>query len=476
MDSPRSPQPTADLSTLLNQSRFQPFHFKALLASSLGFFTSAYDLFIIGTALVLIREQWHLSADEVGLIGSISLIATFVGAYLFGHLGDKLGRKKIYGIEATLMTGGALLSAFAPNVSVLILARVILGLGIGGDYALSAVLMSEYANRQSRGRMVSLVFSAQALGLVLGPAVALALLGAGTPHALAWRIMLGLGALPAFAVIFVRRTLPESPRWLAQVKGDAKGATESLRKLGVQSRAVVRVLPPGERPRLWQYKWTLLGTAGTWFLFDYAYYGNTISTPMILEKLAPHAQLLQSTALSLLVFATAAVPGYLLAILTIDRIGHKRLQLWGFALLSLAFLTIGLFPVVSESLIAFLVLYGVSYFFSEFGPNTTTFVLASELYPTHLRTTGHGISAGTAKVGAFLGAFLFPVLLATLGLDKTLLLTGFFGVAGFFLTALLLPEPAGKTLEELSVAHSGSGQREDNETEETGERVMRTRA
>ncbi|MBU2778835.1 MFS transporter, partial [Acidithiobacillus caldus] len=148
----------------------------------MGFFTSAYDLFIIGTALVLIKAEWHLNASEVGLIGSISLIATFVGAYFFGILADKLGRKKVYGLEAILMTIGALLSAVAPNVTVLLIARVILGLGIGGDYPMSAVLMSEYANAKSRGRMVSLVFSAQAIGLVMGPVVALTLLAAGMNH------------------------------------------------------------------------------------------------------------------------------------------------------------------------------------------------------------------------------------------------------------------------------------------------------
>lgn len=94
------------------------------------FFTSAYDLFIISTALVLIKDEWHLSAQQVGLIGSISLIATFVGAFLFGSLADRLGRKSVYGIEAMLMVLGALMSAFSFNVSFLLLSRFILGLGI----------------------------------------------------------------------------------------------------------------------------------------------------------------------------------------------------------------------------------------------------------------------------------------------------------------------------------------------------------
>ncbi|WP_010637763.1 MFS transporter [Acidithiobacillus thiooxidans] len=312
------------------------------------------------------------------------------------------------------MTVGALLSAFAPDVTVLLIARVILGLGIGGDYPLSAVLMSEYANVKSRGRMVSLVFSAQAIGLVTGPVVALTLLAAGVNHDLAWRLMLGLGALPAAAVIYIRRTLPESPRWLARVKGDAVAAGKQLASFSLGT-ATATVQDKIVKQPLSRYWLTLLGTAGGWFMFEYAYYGNTISTPMIMSHIAPHADVVTSTALSLMVFAIVAVPGYFLAAFTIDRVGHKTLQMLGFFLMGLMFLLIGAFPVLTQSVGVFLVLYGVSYFFAEYGPNTTTFVLAAELFPVNLRTTGHGLSAGTAKVGAFLGALVFPILLHDYG-------------------------------------------------------------
>ncbi|MEL5849065.1 MAG: MFS transporter [Candidatus Igneacidithiobacillus chanchocoensis] len=440
----------SDISEALNTARFSPFHLKAIWASSMGFFTSAYDLFIIGTALVLIKDQWHLNPDAVGLIGSISLIATFVGAYFFGILADKLGRKKIYGLEALLMTIGALLSAVAPNVAVLLVARVILGLGIGGDYPMSAVLMSEYANAKSRGRMVSLVFSAQAIGLVTGPVVALTLLAAGMNHDLAWRLMLGLGALPALAVIYIRRTLPESPRWLARVKGDGEAAARELASFSLGTATARKPESKIVKQPLSKYFLTLIGTAGSWFVFDYAYYGNTISTPMIMHRLAPHADVIQSTALSLIVFAVAAVPGYFLAAFTIDRIGHKTLQMLGFFMMGLMFLLIGAFPMLSESIGVFLVIYGLSYFFAEYGPNTTTFVIAGEVFPVNLRTTGHGLSAGTAKVGAFLGAFIFPILLHDFGLHGTLMITFFFALAGLLLTVFFIPEPSGKTLEEVS--------------------------
>jgi MFS family permease len=434
----------------LNKSEFSIFHLKAMFASAMGFFTSAYDLFIIGTALTLIKSEWNLSGTEIGLIGSISLIATFVGAFIFGKLADVLGRKSIYGLEASLMVIGAVLSAFSPNVTWLLVSRVILGLGIGGDYPLSAVIMSEYANTKSRGRMVSLVFSAQALGLIAGPMVALTLLAAGVNHDLAWRLMLGLGALPAASVIYLRRKLPESPRWLARVKGLKEKAAKEITSFSLGTVTLEKASDPIVKQSLWKYIVTLIGTAGSWFLFDYAYYGNTISTPLIMKDIAPHADIITSTALSLLLFAIAAVPGYFLAAATVDGIGHKKLQMIGFFMMGLMFFLIGMLPEVVHIFSIFIVLYGLSYFFAEFGPNTTTFILAAEVFPVNLRTTGHGFSAGAAKVGAFLGAFLFPILYQSLGLSNTLKITFLFSLAGLLITAVCLKEPAGQTLESIS--------------------------
>src|SRR4051794_19342915 len=206
-------------------------------------------------------------------------------------------------------------------------------------------------------------------------------------------------------------------------------------------------MPP--RAFLTSRRWliTLAGTAGCWFLLDYAYYGNTISTPQILSLISPHASTMTKIALQLTIFVVAAVPGYLLAIARMDRVGHRRLQLLGFAAMAVCFLIIALVPGMTTTVAPFLLVYAVSYFFTEFGPNVTTFVIPSEIYPTDMRATGHGISAGVGKLGAFIGVFLFPVLQTSLGLRGTLLLTAAVSGLGFALTRVL-PEPAGARLEE----------------------------
>jgi hypothetical protein len=104
---------------------------------------------------------------------------------------------------------------------------------------------------------------------------------------------------------------------------------------------------------------------------------------------------------------------------------------------------------MTTAVLPFLIAYGISYFFTEFGPNVTTFVLPGELFPVSVRATGHGISAGVGKFGAFVGVFLFPLLQSSLGLRGTLLLTA--GVSGLgALLTRVLPEPAGRSLEEIS--------------------------
>jgi len=448
----------ADLIAALDDAPLGRFHLHAALVSGMGFFTDAYDLFVIGVASTLITQGWQLSADRLALLNSTMLGAAFVGAFVFGRVADLIGRKHVYWLVAVIMVVAALGSALAPSYWVLIGFRFLLGLGVGGDYPVSAVLMSEYANRNDRGRMVGLVFSTQALGLIIGPLIALSLLGAGTSSDVAWRVLLGLGAVPAAAVLYLRRRMPESPRYLAQVQGRADAAARQMSEFSAgavpdsASNAVARH-EMGLRAFLTNRKFLVMlaGTAGCWFLLDYAYYGNTISTPQIIGLISPNSTTMTKIAIQLAIFVIAAVPGYALAIARMDRIGHRRLQLTGFAVMALCFAVIALVPGMTTAVLPFLVAYGISYFFTEFGPNMTTFVLPAELYPVTMRATGHGISAGIGKLGAFIGVFLFPVLATSLGLRHTLLLTA--GVAGLgALLTLVLPEPAGRSLDEISGA------------------------
>ncbi len=205
-----SPAGSADEATLPGLRR------RALLVSGMGFFTDAYDLFVIGIVSTLLKTQWHLGTDQLALLNAVMLGAAFLGALVFGRVADIIGRTRVYWMSAALMVIAAIGSALAPSLAVLIAFRFLLGFGVGGDYPVSAVLMSEYADGKNRGRMVGLVFSAQAVGLIVGPVIALALLGGGVGPALTWRLLLGLGAIPAAAAVWLRRKMPEPPRYQAR--------------------------------------------------------------------------------------------------------------------------------------------------------------------------------------------------------------------------------------------------------------------
>ncbi|MEO8971052.1 MAG: MFS transporter [Ktedonobacteraceae bacterium] len=456
----------------LDDSALSRFHLKAMLTSGMGFFTDAYDLFIIGVVLAILTPLWKLTPFEVSLIGSTSLIAAAFGAILFGRLADFVGRRSIYGFTLIVLAAGAIASAFSPSVIFLLIFRFILGLGIGGDYPLSATLMSEYANRRDRGKLITMVFSMQGLGLILGPLVAIILLVAGINHDITWRIMLGLGAVPALATFYLRRQIAETPRFAIAMQGkieEAQRTVQMVTKQNIQQTdspvAKSLIAKKQERqpakPKSWlyllftrRYLLWLIGTAGTWFLLDIAYYGTTISSPLVLKSLNPHSDLVTNMFYTLIIFVVAALPGYILSAFTIDKLGRKWIQCVGFGMMALAYGVLALFPALSAITLSFLLIYGLSYFFTEFGPNVTTFVYPAELFPVMVRSTAHGTAAAFGKVGAFIGAFAFPYLLTTYHLPGSMAFAAIISVAGLILTFLTLPEPNQRSLEEISDEHN----------------------
>ncbi|MBO0767665.1 MAG: MFS transporter [Solirubrobacterales bacterium] len=451
------------LGEALDEAPFGLMHVKAAVTAGMGFFTDGYDLNVIAMALIFLKPQFYLNSGQTGLLSSTALIAAFIGAFVFGRGLDMIGRKRIYGLEAMIMVVGAVASAFAPNFTVLLIARFILGIGIGGDYPTSAVIMTEYANRKSRGQQVALMFLGYTLGQLAGPLVAVVLIGAGVDHNLVWRLLLGLGALPALAVVYSRRKMPESPRYVARVQGERDGAVNSLNKFSDGSINVAgKVANTGRMSALAflrqrHVQLALIGTAGAWFFADVSDYGNSLSAPLILKALEPaHAGLTAVPAITFLIYAVCGLPGALVGLRLIDRGGRRNLQLASLVASAVCLCLLGLIPGVTKEVVPFAVIYGVATFTGSWW-GATTMVLAAEYFATAGRGTGHGLSAGSAKVGAYLGALIFPSLLSSLGLGATELIAGGIYLLGALCT-LVLREPSGKSLDDLSGELSGADQ------------------
>jgi PHS family inorganic phosphate transporter-like MFS transporter len=427
-------------------------HWKIMFISGMGFFTDAYDLFIIGVVMAILKPLWHVGKLEEGLVQSTALIAAALGALLFGRIADMIGRKRIYGVEVLVLAAGAIASAFSPNIWWPIGFRFVLGIGIGGDYPVSATIMSEYAGKAHRGMLVTLVFAMQAAGLIVGPLLAAALLTTDLSHDVIWRILIAFGALPALAVYAARRKLKETPRFLKAAAQEEDEAGRLKKAVHYDARTHSVSFWDGFH-RLVDDKKTLvrlIGAALAWFLMDFAYYGNTVSSPLVLSSLGTDHTILEKTLTQLGIFVIFAAPGYAVAALTMDRLGRKTIQVLGFSMMAVTFGLLALIPNVEKLFFPFLIIYGFSYFFTEFGPNATTFVYPSEIFPVKVRTTGHGIAAALGKIGGFVGVFTFPFFMAWHGLPAAEGAAAIVSVLGLMVTIFMLPETKGKSLEELS--------------------------
>src|SRR5580704_3396204 len=427
-------------------------HWKIMFISGMGFFTDAYDLFVIGVVMALLKPIWNVGKVEEGLVESTALLAAAIGALLFGRVADMLGRKRIYGVEVLVLAAGAIACAFSPNIWWLIGFRFILGVGIGGDYPVSATIMSEYAGKAHRGMLVSLVFAMQAAGLIVGPLLAAAMLATNLSHDLIWRVLVSVGALPALAVYGARRHLKETPRFL-KAAGHEEDETGKLRKSKQWDKNTHSVSFWDGFHRLVDNNMLLsrlIGASAAWFLMDFAYYGNTVSSPLVLSALGGDHTILQKALTQLGIFTVFAAPGYAVAALTMDKIGRKTIQSLGFGMMVVTFGLLALIPDVEKLVYPFLIIYGSSYFFTEFGPNAATFIYPSEIFPVKVRTTGHGIAAAMGKIGGFLGVFTFPFFMNWHGLPAAEGAAAIVSIFGVIVTIFLLPETKGKSLEELS--------------------------
>lgn len=510
----------------LDQAKTRYYHLSAILIAGMGFFTDAYDLFCIGLVTKLLGRLYYPDNSPSGpgqmpigwnaAVTGTALLGTLTGQIFFGWLGDKLGRKRAYGITLTIMIIFSLASGLSPGkdpkavMTTLCFFRFWLGFGIGGDYPLSATIMSEYANTKTRGAFIAAVFAMQGLGILTGGFVGLILAlifnkafpapefqtnpAKSTPLQadFLWRIMFMLGAIPAAATFYYRMRMPETARYTALVAKDTRKAVLDMTKvLNVPesdlAETTVNINVGGagskrnleynlfSREFLRRHGLHLLGTSTTWFLLDIAFYSQNLFQNRIFSfigwlpppgTMSGIEEVYRSSKAQCIVACCATLPGYWVSMFLVDRIGRIVIQVQGFIFMAAFMFAIAIrFNTLDDgdrrNITTFMVLFSFTFFFANFGPNTTTFIIPAELFPARFRATCHGISAGSGKLGAIVGSFGFLFASqsqdekiaapypAGIGLKKTLFIMAGANIIGAALT-FLIPETKGRSLEDLS--------------------------
>mmetsp|Transcript_20739 Transcript_20739/g.37983 ORF Transcript_20739/g.37983 Transcript_20739/m.37983 type:complete len:490 (+) Transcript_20739:143-1612(+) len=434
-----------------------------------GFLADAYDLFVIDMVMSILHRLHPAGMDPwyKSLVASATLVGAIVGQLSFGLLGDWLGRKWTFIASCVLIIVGAVLSGCClwtdGHFSIfyqLALCRFLLGVGVGAEYPLAASIAAEGATNvgigrhratYSRGRLIAGVFSMQGWGMLLSCVFVMLFLSVGMPLEYIWRCLLILGALPSAAIIYCRSRMEESFIY-RKAKEDvaAKGEADTLVKhLGIAAAHVKRYWRP------------LTGTTMTWLLLDVTFYGtgsfkHRISGWIMDHRAGSVREEIWDEAVFAAICASMAMPGYLLSVLYIDRLGRYRIQFWGFVAMAVNFFLISLLSWSDVRLAGvmrwwMLICFGFTFLFSNFGPNTTTFVLPAEVYPTLIRATCHGISAAAGKLGAVIGVVAFSPCEQEFGLESVLAGCGVVCIVGALFTYFFTTEKVVE-LEELDAA------------------------
>ncbi|CAG7974059.1 unnamed protein product [Penicillium salamii] len=497
----------------IDSAQFGWRHVRAIIVAGIGFFTDAYDIFAINLVVSMLGIVFFANGKLPVNVDTAVKVATSGGTVLgqlfFGWLADRIGRKRMYGFELVIIILATLaqaLSSYSPAISItglLVFWRVVMGVGIGGDYPLSSVITSEFATTKWRGAMMGAVFAMQGLGQFAAAIMAL-IVTAGFKEILQtakdgghctgecriavdkmWRIVIGIGAVPACFALYFRLTIPETPRFTfdvtrdhvkaesdvrAYLKGRSghSGGSERLTELPIQSE---ELLPPKSsfsdfcrHYSQWKNSKVLLGTAASWFFLDVAFYGLGLNNSIILSAIGwtgghnLYEIFYRNAVGNIILICAGAIPGYWVTVATVDTVGRKPIQLMGFAILTILFVAIGFgYDKLKHTHNGLLGLYVVAQFFFNFGPNATTFIVPGECFPTRYRSTSHGISAAAGKIGAIIAQCVFGPLAhrgATKSNDSPWLnhvmeIFSLFMLCGFFST-FLIPETKRKSLEELA--------------------------
>jgi putative MFS transporter len=422
------------------------FHLRVALGASGGEFSEGFGLGIIGICLHQAAPQLGLDPVWMGVLGAASLASLFAGALLTGAVADRIGRRPIFGFNMAVLGVLSLLQAVAHSRGELLALRLAIGFVLGSDYATNKAMLIEYTPRRVRGRILGLLSLMWASGYASAYFAGFALQGLGPDS---WRWMLMSSALPCFAALPIRLSVPETPMWLTLKGRREEAARIVLAKFGPD------VAPPiapasrgaqavsGRWSELFSPAWrrcTLIACVFfTCLVIPYFAVGTFVAQVM-------SAMNIESGYLGGLVYNLSLLGGAVVGVLIADRVARRLFLVGSFWLAASAILVAILWdpmPVIPMTLV-FAVFAGVLS-----AASNLVYVYLPELFPTALRASGIGLASAVSRIGSAVSTFLLPVVVANLGVRAALAACVAVLAAGAVICQVWAPETRDLRLENL---------------------------
>jgi sugar porter (SP) family MFS transporter len=445
------------------------YWYLALLAC-IGGFLFGYDTAVIGSVLDFI--PYKLGDFWTGYLVAGASLGAAVGALAAGPLTDRFGRKSLLMADAGIYALGAILSALTINAAMLIASRTLIGLAVGADSAIATAYIAEFAPKGRRGQLSIIQQWMITVGILASYLIALLIFAVAPGHAqdLDWRLILGIGAVPAIVAVALRARMPESPRWLIQ-RGRYADTSDALAKLGVDVseddvRRTADEIEKAEAKQAEQRRrlWTpgvkrALAVVSVFFVFQQItginvpfYYG-----PQLLGDLfknpgdtAVHAAM--AGLISAAILGAINVVATYFGFRWIDKVGRRPLALWGYA-------GMAVFMLVAAAGVAWLtgtpkvvvVMVGFSIFIASFamGVGGTGWLLQGEVFPTAVRGRAAATGAGVNWIANFALISAFPAMQHAIGLPWVMVVLSMLSLLAIGFIAKFLPETKGLSVEEV---------------------------
>ena len=446
-----------DIGRRLDHLPIGPMHRKVVVAIGLGLFFEVYEIFLSSTIATALKTQYGLGGRALQLLLASSFLGMFIGAAVFGRLADRIGRRRAFLINLVWFSVWSVIAAFAPNPWFLVGARFMAGVGVGAEYPVADSYLSDVLPASHRGRMAAWAYTCSFLAVPVLGFLSLGLTERSLFGVAGWRILLLIGALGAVLVVFLRRGLPESPRWLAGVgrAEDARAAVRAFASGGdpwledtgdrvsaTPVRTSADLTHPLRRLRLSPYRERVVMLCLFHIFQPFGYYGfGTLAALVLVSRGYDVTSSLLFTALSYIGYPI----GSLLSIPLLKRFERKYLVMDSVAAMAVFGL---LFATVHSS--ALIVVFGflttaMSNVFSN-----VYHVYQAEIFPSDVRATAVGWTYSLSRLSSGALPFILVPVLDTYGAAAMFTVVVAALAATMAVIALMGPRTTGRNLEEIN--------------------------